>query len=124
MWLELGRNRTESEAARRILEDARHQVYTSPVTLAEIVSVLLRKGARAKVSATLHRIRAMSSVSVLDEVLFENAGAVHAEERARQSNFSLADALILASARALSATLLTTDRGFVKNRQGVPVRLL
>lgn len=112
-----------SPVAVQVLQKPENQVLTCPASLAEIVSVLERRGLSAKVPPLLEKIRRISEIVPLAEATYENAGRVHARERSFHRDFSLADALILAQAKEQSATVLTTDRALAKNHQGVVARL-
>ncbi len=122
VWLELAFG---GSASTKILEiPARgHEVFASPVSLAEIVSVLTRQGRQELVAPTLKRLRGLCRIPMPSEADFEEAGAIHAAERARHSDLALADALVLQLARALGATVLTTDGGLMNNQAGVRAKL-
>ena len=107
-----------------LAQDDRHEILTSPVTLAELVSVLERRGKGDAVHRTLGLVRRSSSVVPLLEADFERAGHVYARERAHHRDFGIADALILTQAHAHAAQILTTDKPLTRNQEGVRARAL
>lgn len=108
----------------RLVGDEHHRIFTSAITVAELTSVMVRRGRGEDAPDRLRLVRRSSEVLPLGEDILELAGRIHAEERSRHRDFSLADSLILAHAKEYAATLLTTDRSLAKNRQGVRARLL
>lgn len=119
IWLGMVTDGDIVPKARRVLRDPRNSVVTSAVSLAEITSILVRRGLHAKVSGTLAQIRRQGPVVDVDVDTFVRAGEIHGKERSQHSHFSLADCIILDQARSHRARILTTDRKLAANRQGV-----
>lgn len=124
MWVRLGHGHPPSPEPQTLLEDERNEVWTSAISLAELVSLLHRRGLSAQVEAAIRRMKGLSHVLIPSEETFEAAGRLHAAERSFHRDFSLADALILAQAQEMGARLLTTDHALARNRQGVRVKVL
>ena len=107
-WLELFRG---SEKGRRVdRELAGSEPFTSAITLAEVVSVSLRR--RRPVDDKVAAIRGQSKVvsPSSDDAL--DAGRIHAEARRKSPNFSLSDSFVLQLARKVGAKVLTGDPDF------------
>lgn len=100
------------------------EILTCPATFAEIISVLRRRGESERVPRLLDLVRQVSRVSSTDLDLWSDAGRIHAAERAKHPNLGLVDALILATALAEKARLLTTDRAVAGNSSGVKAKLV
>ena len=118
IWLNHARN----DAVRRAVDNVRQKdgdILTSPVSIAEMISVLHRRGMQEHAPALVRIVRELSTIATLDAAFWEETGKIHATERTRVADLSLADASILALARSKSAMLLTTDLALVKNRSGV-----
>jgi predicted nucleic acid-binding protein len=91
-----------------IEEDA--ELFTHAVTLAEVVSKAKRRGKDPM--AASERISSLSRFEAPSLADSTEAGIVHAETKEKRTNFSLADAFVLQSARRLKARVLTGDPHF------------
>ena len=108
-WIEYLDGTRRGEKLRDLLE-TEAELYTSTVTLAEVVSKAARTGRDHK---TAHRIISGNSTIVeADEQLSIETGLLHAEIRATIRDFGLSDAYVLATARKLDAKVLTGDPHF------------
>lgn len=108
-WVEYLDGTRRGEKLRDLLK-AGAEIYTSAVTLAEVVSKAARTG---KDHETAHRvIRGNSTIVEADEPLSYDAGILHAEMRRTIRDFGLSDAYVLATARKLDAKVLTGDPHF------------
>jgi predicted nucleic acid-binding protein len=108
-WVEYLDGTRSGEKLRDLL-DSEAELYTSAVTLAEVVSKAARTGRDHK---TAHKvIQSNSTIVEADEGLSYEAGVLHAEMRARIRDFGLSDAYVLATARSLDAKVLTGDPHF------------
>jgi predicted nucleic acid-binding protein len=93
-----------------VLEDENVGIYTSAVTLGEVMSKIAREEQDA---CTAYRILLSNSDVVdVDEELSKQTGMIHAEMRKSRKDFGLADAFVLATARKLGARILTGDPHF------------
>ncbi|MBI2077593.1 MAG: PIN domain-containing protein [Euryarchaeota archaeon] len=107
-----------------IRHNPRNKIATSAVSIAELHSILARRGLGHRVDWVVRKVHEASDVLVPSEEVFALAGRIHAAERSHRRDFSLADAILLAQAKGLGAKLLTHDRPLFKNRQGVAVQVL
>jgi predicted nucleic acid-binding protein len=108
-WIELFSGSERGSRIDRELSKA-SEVFTSSVTLAEIVSASARRGrpVEDKVLAVRGRSKVVSPSSE-DSV---GAGLLHAEVKQTSPNFSLADSFVLQLARKVGARVLTGDPDF------------
>ncbi|MGD0804584.1 MAG: PIN domain-containing protein [Candidatus Bathyarchaeia archaeon] len=108
-WVEYLDGTKRGEKLRDLLEGGA-EIYTSAVTVAEVVS----RAARTKRGPETARaiIGGNSTVVEADEQLSYDAGMMHAEVRQTIRDFGLADAYVLATARKLGARVLTGDPHF------------
>jgi predicted nucleic acid-binding protein len=86
------------------------ELWTSSVSLAELVSKYRRRGMSEEVA-----VRAVTSLSRVREVDADNAveaGRIHAEVKGKSPGFGLADAMVLQLARKVGARVLTGDQDF------------
>lgn len=108
-WVEYLDGTRKGEKLRDLL-GAGVEVYTSAVTLAEVVSKAARTGRDHEMA---HRIIVgNSTIVVADEPLSHETGILHAEMRRTVRDFGLSDAYVLATARRLDAKVLTRDPHF------------
>ena len=107
-WLELFSGSEKGKKVDRELAES--ESFTSAVTLAEVVSVSLRRGRPVdeKVAAIRGQSKVLSPSS--DDAI--EAAQLHAETKRRAPDFSLADAFVLQAARKLGATVITGDPDF------------
>ena len=108
-WVEYLDGTQRGEKLRNLLEHGA-DVYTSAVTLAEVVSKTARTGRDHEIAHAV--IRGNSTIIEADEQLSCEAGVLHAEIRRTAKDFGLADAYVLATARKLGARVLTGDPHF------------
>ena len=95
---------------RDVVEDPRNTIITSPVTVAEVASKFLREGKDVRMA--FNAVENNSTIPPVGLSLAKLAGEVHAEEKRRHSDFGLADAFVLATARNRSSRVLTGDPHF------------
>lgn len=108
-WIEYLDGSRRGEKLRDLLESSA-ELYTSAVTLAEVVSKAVRTGRDQK---TAYRVIRGNSILVeADELLSYETGVLHAEIRSTIKDFGLSDAYVLSTARKLNAKVLTGDPHF------------
>ncbi len=93
-----------------ILEDENNGIYTSAVTLGEVISKIARE--EQDVCTAYRILLSNSDVIDVDEELSKQTGIIQAEMRKSKKNFGLADAFVLATARKLGTRILTGDPHF------------
>jgi len=111
-WIEYLEGSAKGAAVERLLEGA-EATYTPTPVVAEVTSKAIRTGKDPSVAWQV--MRAWSQVLPLDADAARAASALHAQQRKRTSDFAMTDAVVLAFARKLNATVLTGDphfRGF------------
>lgn len=99
----------KGEKVRRFVDDDL-QLYTSPIVIAEIYSKSLRTDGKAEERKDF--ILKRCAVVLLDENIAVDAAKIHAESKVKTTDFGLADAIILASARSRKIKVLTGDHHF------------
>lgn len=101
---------------RRYLRNERVRIHTSSISLAEVASRLARDGQTAHVGTTLAWMEREATVHDIGPLLAREAGLAHAALRTRHPDASLADAIVLATARRTRAPLVSDDSAF----EGLP----
>jgi predicted nucleic acid-binding protein len=84
--------------------------FTNMVTLAEVVSRVSRGGGDADIA--FNSILSLSRIIFGDIEFTKDVGQLHSAIKKSKSNFSLADAFALQTARKLHAKVLTGDPDF------------
>jgi predicted nucleic acid-binding protein len=108
-WIEYLDGTRRGEKLRDLLRTG-VEIYTSAITLAEVVSKAARTDRDHETAHTV--IRGNSTIVGADEQLSHDAGLLHAEMRKTIRDFDLSDAYVLATARKLDAKVLTGDPHF------------
>ena len=108
-WLELFSGSEKGKSVDRAIGDAA-EVYTTGITLAEVVSTAARRGRPTE--DKIQAIRSQSKVTVASSEDAIEAGTIHAQIKEKVPNFSLADAFVLQAAKRLGAKVLTGDPDF------------
>ncbi|MBI4451702.1 PIN domain-containing protein [Candidatus Woesearchaeota archaeon] len=116
-WIEYLEGGDAGAVVKRHVEDARNEISTSAVTVAEVVSKLLRTKRDPHIG--LQAIHALSKVIPVDERAAAFAGELHAQWKTTTKDVGLADAFVLAAARATNAKVLTGDEHFRKIPEAV-----
>jgi predicted nucleic acid-binding protein len=109
-WIEYFQGAPKGKTVKEIILDARNEVYTHCVSVAEIISKAKQTG--KDVEAVFAAIATDSNIV---EASFEDSkkvGITHAVTRAKNRNFSLADAFVLTTSRKIKAKVLTGDPDF------------
>jgi len=116
-WIEEMSGSSLGAAVRQMIEDEGNEIFTSSVSVAEVVSHAQRKGLDGRKVAD--QIEAGSVVVPMDFTLAVAAGRIHAETSKKIKDFPLGDAAVIALARAMKAKIVTGDRHF----RGLPETL-
>ena len=114
-WIEYLDGSAKGEKVNKSLNEA--EIFTTSQVIAELVSKTKRK--RGNVDTAYNAIIKIAKVSEVTPRIAKEAGILHAETKAKLQSFSLADALIICSARALKAKILTTDSHFKSFKEAI-----
>ncbi len=101
---------------RRYLGRANVRVHTSVLTIAEIGAKLAARGEARRLGPILGALRSMGPIHEVTATVAEAAGPLRQDLRRLRPDASLVDALVLATARAVGARLVSGDGAF----KGVP----
>jgi predicted nucleic acid-binding protein len=95
---------------RRYLDAPGVQVLTSAISLGELSAKLSSLGSEASIPTTMNSIRHASVVVDVTGELAIGAGVLRSHLRTRSRSASLADAIVLATARQHEALVISMDR--------------
>ncbi|MDG6982801.1 MAG: PIN domain-containing protein [Nitrososphaerota archaeon] len=96
------------------------ELWTSAVSVAEIVSKFRRKGRDESLALT-----ALTTLSKVGEPTFEDAqaaGEIHSEVKPKAPGFSLADSFVLQLARRTGSKVLTGDPDFAGLKDAIVLK--
>lgn len=108
-WIEYLEGSKEGEKVNNLLIKE-NEIYTISIIISEVVSKVKRKNSNTEIAYS--SIIKNSKIFDLTPRVSKEAGLLHAEIKEKNRNFSLVDALILCSAKALKAKLVTKDSHF------------
>jgi predicted nucleic acid-binding protein len=112
-WWEVLQGSADGAALRRrYLDESEFQVLTAAITLGELSGKLSSEGAPDSVPLTINSIRNASMIIDLTGELAVEAGLLRTRLRKRAKSASLADGIVLATARQQGAKLISVDRAF------------
>lgn len=109
-WVEYLEGTEKGEIVRKYVLDEKNEIYTNLISLAEIISVVSRKGLDTNIA-----FNAVSTSSILvniDENFCKEAGIFHGTIRKTVKDFGLGDTFVTITAHKLRAQILTGDPHF------------
>jgi len=109
-WIEYFIGSSKGIKVKKILESDGNEIFTSFITIAEVVSATKRGGRDA--NEKYRDMISLSKIIFLNSESCRDAGLIHAEIRKNIKDFGLADAFVLLTARKLGAKVVTGDPHF------------
>src|ERR1700730_12168751 len=109
-WIDYLNGSDSGSRVRDIILDERNKLYTHSISIAEIVS---KEKRRKKDPETAWK--AITNLTIIlraDELDCKAVGLLHAEMKAMNKNFGLADSFVLHAARKMKGRVLTGDPDF------------
>ena len=108
-WIEYLEGSRTGEKIHKILEED-NEIFVLSVIIAEVISKVKRKS----LDPQLAYESMIKNARILDITprIAKDAGLLHAKLKTEQKSFSLADALIISSTKAINAQLITKDQDF------------
>ncbi len=107
-WIEYFAGTRQGENARPYVEGG--EAITPSIVIAEFTDKYQREGMNP--TERLSFIKTKSAVSPLDDGLAESAGMISATRRKEVKGWGLVDSVVLATARAIGAKVVTGDEHF------------
>lgn len=109
IWIEYLNGSKEGEALNKLIKE-NNEIFTLSINISEVISKVKRK--RGNIEIAYESIIANSNIIEPTPKIAKEAGILHAEMKQKQSSFPLVDALLICTARTLSAKIITTDAHF------------
>jgi len=111
-WEYLHQTEVGTSLRDRFIASGRFRIHTSTITLAELSVRLHSDGASARSAAASGAIRRSSHVWDVTADIAQEAGPARAKLRESAASASLADAIILVTARRAGARIVSGDPAF------------
>lgn len=115
-WIEYLIGSKAGEKVKAIVENEKNEIFTSSLTIAELISKIKRE--RKNSDVVYSCIVTLSRIYPITAELSKLAGELHAQLRKRIKDFRLADSFVLATAKVLKAKIVSGDEHF-KNLKNV-----
>ena len=113
-WWEILRGSSRgAKLQRSYLEPKGTRVFTSSITLGEVSAKMVSEGQRGDIPLVIASIRRESEIVDVTPEIAVSAGVLRQDLRKADSQASLADAIVLSTARDLDAILISADPAFV-----------
>ena len=109
-WIEYFIGSERGNKVKKILESNENEIFSSIITIAEVVSITKRENRDAEQKYI--DIINLSKIFFLNTELAKEAGVLHAETKREIKDFGLADIFVLLTARKLGAKIVTGDPHF------------
>ncbi len=116
-WIEYLEDSEKGRTAAKIIEDSSNEIFTSSATIAEVISKFLRANKDFRIALTA--INSLSMTIIVTQELSCLAGKIHFETKRKNKNFGMLDAFVAASAKKISAKILTGDDDFESFKEAV-----
>jgi predicted nucleic acid-binding protein len=111
-WEILQGSASGARLQRRYLDDSGVDVFTSAISLGELSAKLSAEGGEESISLAVNSIRSSSAVLDLTGEIAVMAGVIRTHLRRKVRSASLADGIVLATARRHGARLISQDGAF------------
>ena len=112
-WWEILRGSSKgANLQRRYLEPEGTRVFTSAITLAEVAAKMASEGHKGDIPLVVASVRRESEIVDVTPEVAVSAGILRQDLRKIDSRASLADAIVLSTARGLEAILVSADPAF------------
>ncbi len=109
-WIEYLIGSHKGEKVKGILENRTNNIFTSIVSLSELVSIIKREG--GDYNAVYYKVISLSKLAGVSPEFCKQVGVEHANMRTKVKDFGLADAFVLTVAKKLDAKIVTGDPHF------------
>ncbi len=108
-WIEYLEGSETGEKVNKLLK-SNNKIYTLSVNIGEVISKVKRRNKNVKIAYNI----LTSNVNILEITpeIAKEAGLLHAQLKEKIKSISLADTFIMASAKSISAKILTCDNHF------------
>lgn len=107
-WVEYFRKSPLADRVGEFIENS--ECFTPTIVIAELQTKFLRDG--LNFTKAFHFIEAKTTILTLDKFLAVSAGKINFERKRANSHWSLADSIVLATARKIKGKVVTANKDF------------
>jgi predicted nucleic acid-binding protein len=111
-WLEYFMGSPRGEAAKEVIDNRTDEKFTPAICMAEVYAKSLKSEGEAMAETRRNFMRDRSAVAPLDEERAVEAAKIDVARKKEVNRWGLADSIVLATARELSARVVTGDSHF------------
>lgn len=115
-WIEYLNGSKTGEKVSKVLR-GNNEIFILPLNIAEVISKVRRIS--GNIDVAYESMVSNALVLEANPKTAKEAGLLHAQLRKKSSSISIADTLMVASARAISANVLTTDKHFKDFKEAI-----
>lgn len=116
-WIEYFIGGSKGEKVKEIIESPENEIFTSIITLAEVISVIKRNNGNAEEKYL--DIMNLSNLHDISAEFSKDVGIAHASIKSKIKDFGLADAFVLFTARKIGAKIITGDPHFKEFKEAI-----
>ena len=116
-WVEYLNGTQAGMKIKKVVENAHHELFTSIISLSEVVSFVHRKNMNSALAGDA--LLSNSTIVNISTDSAQQAGIFHAEMRRRIHDFGLGDAFVVMAAREMKARILTGDPHFKSLKEAI-----
>ena len=116
-WIEYFIGSERGKKVKEILDSNENEIFSSIITLTEVVSVTKRENRDAE--EKYRDVLNLSNMHFINLELAKEAGILHAEIKKKIKDFGLADVFVLLTARKLGAKIITGDPHFKTFKEAI-----
>ena len=117
-WIEFLGGTSEGIKVKEFFED--NEIYTSTITIAEVLSKVKRSNKDTEVA--YNAIRTSSKIIPLNEEISREVGLLHADIYKKIKDMGIADCILVTTAKKIKAKIITGDRHFKNFKEAFLIR--
>lgn len=115
-WIEYLEGSAKGEKIHDVLK-GKEEVFILSIIIAEVISKTKKK--KGNIEIAYNALISNTKIFEITPKIAKESGILHAETKAKLQSFALADALIICSARALKAKIITSDNHFKSFKEAI-----
>ncbi len=118
-WIEYFGGSHSGEKVNEIIMDEENEIFVITINIGEVISFLKREN--KNIETAYESIIKRAKIFEITPRIAKEAGILHAEKRKNKSTISLADSLIICSANAIKAKIVSKDNHFKDVKEAIMI---
>ena len=119
-WIEYFDGTDLGLKVKEFLDNDSNIIITNSITITEVISKAKRKN--KDVESIYKMMTTLSNIYNINSELAKEAGIFHAEIKAKNRHFSIADCFVLLTAKKLNARVVTGDEDFRNLKEAIMIK--